>query len=113
MSGEIAYFQLDVADGEKAQAFYGALFGWKATPGNVEGGFNFEGASPPGGGVGGAEEPKDRPLVYFGVDDLEAGRSKVEELGGQAGESKQAGPGRYAVCRDDQGVEFGLFQFDG
>ena len=111
MSGDIVYFQLNVADGEKAQAFYGELFGWKTTPGNVPGGFNFEGTNPPGGGAGGVGEPKERPLVYFGVDDLKAGRAKVVELGGEAGEVQQAGPGTFAVCRDDQGVEFGLFAF--
>jgi uncharacterized protein len=111
VSGDLVYFQINVADGEKAKAFYGELFGWKATEGNVPGGFNFEGPSPPGGGSGGGGTDS-RPLVYFGVDDLEQGIAKVRELGGEAGEPSQAGPGRFAVCKDDQGVEFGIFEFD-
>jgi uncharacterized protein len=112
MSGDLVYFQLNVADGEKAKAFYGGLFGWEIEAGNVEGGFNFGGVSPAGGGSGGGPtEP--RPLVYFSVDDLDAGIARVRELGGEAGEPEQAGVGRFSVCKDDQGVEFGIFEFSG
>ena len=110
-SGDIVYFQLNVADGEKAKAFYGGLFGWSASEGNVPGGLNFEGLSPPGGAFGGGETDS-RPLIYFDVDDLEAGIARVKELGGEAREAQKAGVGRYAVCKDDQGVEFGLFEAD-
>lgn len=110
MSGDIAYFQIDVADGERAKAFYSGLFGWEIGAGNVPGGFHFGGTRPPGGGMGGGET-QFRPLVYFGVDDLGAGIEKVRELGGHAGEPGEAGPGRFAVCKDDQGVEFGIFEF--
>ena len=55
MSGDLVYFQLNVADGEKAKAFYSGLFGWTASPGNVPGGINFEGPSPPGGAFAGGE----------------------------------------------------------
>ena len=76
----------------------------------MPGGFNFEGPSPPGGAFGGGKTDE-RPLVYFGVDDLEA-IAKVKELGGEAGEPQKAGVGRYAICKDDQGVEFGIFEAD-
>ena len=109
MSGDLVYFQLNVADGEKAKAFYSGLFGWEIEPGNVPGGFQFVGPSPHGGAfAGGQTDP--RPLVYFDVDDLEAGMEKVRELGGEAGEPQQAGAGRFSVCKDDQGVEFGIFE---
>ena len=111
MNGDVVYFQLNVADGEKAKAFYGGLFGWVAAPGNVPGGVNFEGPSPPGGAFGGGETDA-RPLVYFGVDDLEAALARVRELGGEAGEPEQAGVGRFAICKDDQGVEFGIHESD-
>lgn len=109
--GDLVYFQINVADGERAKAFYGGLFGWKATPGNVPGGLNFEGPSPAGGAFGDGETDS-RPLVYFAVDSLEEGLTRVNDFGGEAGEPEQAGPGRYAICKDDQGVEFGLFEFD-
>jgi hypothetical protein len=31
----------------------------------------------------------------------------VKELGGEAAEPEQVGVGRYALCKDHQGVEFG------
>jgi hypothetical protein len=108
VSGDLVYFQLDVADGERAKAFYGGLFGWKATEGSVPGGFNFDGPSPHGGGLGGVET-KSRPLVYFQVDDLEAARAKVTELGGEAGDPRPSEVGSFSICKDDQGVEFGIF----
>jgi len=111
VSGDLVYFQINVEDGDKAKAFYGGLFGWEIEPGNVPGGFQFAGPTPPGGGFGGgATDP--RPLVYFDVDDLEAGIERVRELGGEPGEPQQAGVGRFSVCRDDQGVEFGIFESD-
>ena len=110
MSGDLVYFQIDVADGERAKAFYGGLFGWKATAGSVPGGFSFEGPSPPGGGLGGSPSPESRPLVYFGVEGLDQAIARVRELGGEAGEPKGSQAGRYSICRDDQGVEFGIFE---
>ena len=55
MSGDLVYFQINVGDGEKAKAFYSGLFSWEIEPGNVEGGFQFGGPTPPGGGFGGGE----------------------------------------------------------
>jgi len=111
MSGDLVYFQINVADGERAKAFYGDLFGWQPIPGSVPSGFNFEGPSPHGGGLGGTET-ESRPLVYFDVDDLEQAIAKVKELGGEAGEPKGSEVGRYSICRDDQGVQFGIFAMD-
>jgi hypothetical protein len=109
VSGDLVYFQINVADGEKAKAFYTALFGWQVSPG-VPGGFQFEGPRPPGGGFGGGETHP-RPTVYFDVENLEEGIARVKELGGEAGEPEKAGVGRFAMCKDDQGVEFGIIEF--
>jgi predicted enzyme related to lactoylglutathione lyase len=48
--------------------------------------------------------------VYFEVDDLDAALERVRALGGETGEPQGGGAGRYANCRDDQGVEFSIFQ---
>ena len=110
MSGDLVYFQINVADGEKAKAFYAGLFGWEIGHGNVEEGFQFGGPTPHGGALGGGKTDP-RPLVYFDVDELDDGIARVKELGGEAGEAKETGMGRYALCKDDQGVEFGIFEF--
>jgi catechol 2,3-dioxygenase-like lactoylglutathione lyase family enzyme len=56
-------------------------------------------------------------LVFFGVPDLEAAMAQVRELGGhaealesRADETRDGSFGRFALCRDDQGVPFGLHQ---
>lgn len=108
MAGELVYFWIPVPDAGRAQTFYGGLFGWGFSPGNVPEGFNIEGASPPGGLHGGQESSS--PHVCFGVDDLEAGLARVRELGGEAGEPQPTGDGgAFAKCRDDQGTLFFLW----
>ena len=57
------------------------------------------------------EDDASHIVLYFRVADIEASVIHVRELGGVAAEP---GPpdasGRYASCRDDQGVAFGLHQ---
>jgi predicted enzyme related to lactoylglutathione lyase len=50
-------------------------------------------------------------VVYFRVDDIEAAVRRVRELGGEADDPGPAETGgRFASCRDDQGLAFGLHQ---
>ena len=107
MAGELVYFTIPVPDTGAAQAFYGGLFGWGFTPGNVPGGYQITGVTPPGGLHGGGDGST--PRVYFGVDDIEAAVARVRELGGHAGDPQEIASGRTAHCRDDQGTEFGLW----
>jgi uncharacterized protein len=105
--GDLVYFVVPAADADRARSFYGELLGWSFTPGNVPGGFNIEGPSPPGGLFGGGEGS--RPQVYFEVDDIDAAVERVRELGGEAENPQEIQSGRMSHCRDDQGVEFGLW----
>jgi predicted enzyme related to lactoylglutathione lyase len=109
MPGEIVYFVIPVPDGGRAQAFYGGLFGWDFTPGNLPEGFNIQGSRPAGGLFGGADEASGID-VYFTVDDIAAAGARVRELGGEAGEVQETDAGLYASCRDDQGTGFSLFK---
>jgi predicted enzyme related to lactoylglutathione lyase len=53
------------------------------------------------------------PRVYFDVDDINAATARVSELGGTAGEALPVpGMGWFAVCNDNAGNEFGLWQND-
>ncbi len=108
MAGEPSHFELGVLDGQRAQAFYGALLGWsfRTTTGDNA----WIDTSGLRGGLHDGDDASNI-VVYFRVPDIESAVQRVRELGGTAGE---AGPpeasGRYASCRDDQGVAFGLHQ---
>ena len=106
-SGDLVYFMLPVGDGDRAQKFFGGLFGWAFSPGSVPGGFNIDGSTPHGG-MFAAGEP-DEPKVWFEVDDIEAARAKVAELGGEAEEAERIESGHVAACTDDQGTRFNIW----
>jgi predicted enzyme related to lactoylglutathione lyase len=51
--------------------------------------------------------------TYFDVDDINAGATRVKELGGEAGEATPVpNMGWFAICKDVDGNEFGLWQTD-
>jgi len=108
MAGEPSHFEVGVQDAGRAKAFYGAVLGWsfETTTG--------ENAWIETSGVRGGLHDADAAssiVLYFSVPDIEAAVRRVREQGGVADDP---GPpdrsGRYASCRDDQGVGFGLHQ---
>ncbi|HVX43442.1 MAG TPA: VOC family protein [Mycobacteriales bacterium] len=107
--GEVGYFTFEVPDDAAARAFYGAVLGWRFSPGRVEHGWNLEGTGLPMAGLhGGQESGGWRPL--FAVDDLPAAIEQVRERGGQPGEITREPYGLTADCVDDQGLRFWLWQ---
>lgn len=111
--GALAWNELASPDVDASASFYGDLFGWTFTP--------FE-SSPQrylviqnaGRGNGGIREPQpgEPPywLAYFAIDDVEAGLSKVQELGG----TRLTGPvdigiAKIGVAQDPQGAVFALY----
>jgi hypothetical protein len=111
--GAFCWNELASPDLDAAPGFYSELFGWVAEP--------FEGSEMPyltirngehvNGGMRG-KQPMEPPywLVYFAVDDIDAGMAKVGELGGQT----IAGPydlpmAKIAVVQDPQGAVFALY----
>ncbi|MEV6262640.1 VOC family protein [Streptomyces sp. NPDC051784] len=115
MTGEISFFELGVADPERARTFYAGLFGWDFAPGTTEGGgYAIRTFGTPGGVHGG--DAGARPYVFFRVDDLPAAMARVRELGGTVAdeadgdEETAARFGRFRMCQDDQGSPFGLHQ---
>lgn len=110
MHGAPSHFEMGVPDAARAKAFYGPLLGWTFHPmGSGE-----EGWIETPGVRGGLHEndPSARILTYFTVPDIDAAARTVRELGGEPGTPSQETPGfgRFAECRDDQGVPFGLHQ---
>lgn len=104
---KVVWFELPATDTERARGFYGKLFGWDYQP--------FEGQDyhlsyQAGGAIFAAPEATG-PIVYFGVEDVDAAIARVEALGGEGG-SKQdiPGVGSYALVKDSEGNPIGLYQ---
>jgi hypothetical protein len=97
-----------VRDAGKAKAFYAGLLGWSFE------GTKGENAWIETSGVRGGLHDEDEAsniVLYFRVPDIEAAVRRVRELGGAAEDPAQPGTGgRFTMCRDDQGVVFGLHQ---
>jgi predicted enzyme related to lactoylglutathione lyase len=115
MTGELAFFELGVADTERGRAFYEALFEWQFETGPSGNGYAVTAPNVPGGMHGG--DPGATPYLFFRVDDMEAAVERVRELGGEVDEMNVEGGdasiarfGRFKLCRDDQGSAFGLHQ---
>ncbi|SFP88521.1 Uncharacterized conserved protein PhnB, glyoxalase superfamily [Amycolatopsis arida] len=107
--GEAAYFTFTVPDDETAKAFYGAVLGWRFSPGTVPRAWSAAGTGLPDAGVWGGQDYRGWKLMYA-VDDLDAAVERVREHGGRVREVKREPYGRTADCVDDQGVEFWLWQ---
>jgi uncharacterized glyoxalase superfamily protein PhnB len=107
--GESMYFTFQVPADEPAKTFYGAVLGWKFTPGSVEGAWNLEGDGRPGGLWGGPGRQVGWKLM-FAVDNLDAALTRVREQGGQADEPEIHPYGTTADCTDNQGIEFWLWE---
>jgi predicted enzyme related to lactoylglutathione lyase len=113
MAGEIVHIEFPAADAERAQQFWGGLFGWQFAGMSEE--FDYRMAQT--GDMSGAaimpSEERGHPNFYFNTDDIEASAAKVRELGGEAGEKTPVpGHGWFAVCKDSEGNAFHLWQGD-
>jgi predicted enzyme related to lactoylglutathione lyase len=113
--GEITHVEFPADDPERAKAFYAAVAGWEfgEQPG-MEGYFLFRTEENHGGAIGKRGETIARQLrLYITVDSLEEGCAAAEANGGTVIEQPTeigAGMGRFAVIRDSEGTEVGLWQ---
>ena len=105
-------------DHERAQKFYGELFGWQVAADPAMGGYGLvdtgagEGAI--GGGIGPSSEPGDEGVkIYVRVDDLEAYLDRAEKLGGRRlippPTDLPGDYGRFAIFTDPDGNQVGLW----
>jgi len=106
--GDIGYATLVVPDAERAKDFYGAVLGWRFSPGSVPGGWQVEGPTPPIGLWGGQEEPAVQ--LCYRVDDIDEAVSQVLARGGEAGVPEEKPYGWLVECTDDQGARFQLWE---
>ncbi len=112
-TSELGYFTLTTPDVDLAAAFYGALFGWVAeasTP-TQDGQHRYRhvaNTTLPFGFVDNPGSPS--PDHYYRVDDLPAMVARVRDLGGEVISVDEYESGGNAVCKDDQGTVFQLWQ---
>ena len=102
--GDLYYFTVGVADLTKAQAFYGAVLGWRFD--DPQAGHVGNISAPPGGVRPDADMPGTQ--LWFVVDDIHDAVIAVREHGGTAGEPVDYDSGWSVDCVDDQGVAFSL-----
>ena len=115
MAGEIVHIEFASADADRAQGFWGGLFGWKfEDSGMPEMDYRMAQTSPTAGAAIYASDDRDgHPKYYFATDDIDASSAQVRELGGTA-DAKVPVPthGWFAACTDSEGNAFHLWQAD-
>ncbi len=105
-TGELFYWTLPAPDADQSRAFFAEVFGWEFGEPGEQGGMHVSNRLPDGGLGGGREGAA--PELFFRVDDLDQAMDQVRALGGTAEPAGEGPEGRHALCRDDQGVVFGL-----
>ena len=113
--GEITHIEFPADDTERAKRFYAAVAGWEF--GEMDGmpGYHlFRSGEASGGAIGKRGEMAPQQVrVYITVDSLEEACAAAEATGGSVVEQPTdigQGMGRFAVVRDTEGSEVGLWQ---
>jgi predicted enzyme related to lactoylglutathione lyase len=115
MAGQMVHFEVPAQNTGRSREFWGSLFGWQFQA--------FEGSpteyhmtrlsETQGGAIGEADSDWRAIRLYFDTDDIKASTAKVRELGGEAGDALPVPQmGWFAICKDVDGNEFGLWQND-
>ena len=115
MAGQMVHLEIPAGNTAKAKEFWGGLFGWQFQeyPGEPTEYHMTQFSDSQGGAIYGEDDGSRGTRVYFDVDDINAGRERVGELGGEAGDALPVpSMGWFAVCKDVEGNEFGLWQND-
>jgi uncharacterized protein len=115
MPGAPVHVEFPASDTGKAREFWGSLFGWQfqAYEGAPSEYLMTQLSDQAGGAIYKPDGPTQGLRVYFDVDDIKAGTSRVRELGGEAGEPMPVpSMGWFSYCKDVAGNEFGLWQND-
>ncbi|MDQ6784127.1 MAG: VOC family protein [Actinomycetota bacterium] len=106
--GDVTYLTIEVVDGARARAFFGAVLGWTYAPGNVADGAQVIGTAPMIGMHGGA--PVATVVPSYLVDDLTEAVARIRTLGGTATEPQAQPYGITATCSDPTGVRYYLHE---
>lgn len=108
----VTWWEIPVKDLDKAQAFYGAVFGWTFQPfGEGYVGISAAGVMIGGLSTAGPENSGEGVRVYVNVADMEAVLETIEGHGGAVTTPRQevgGDMGWWATFTDDQGRAIGL-----
>lgn len=117
MTNPVVYFEIPVADLDRASAFYEAVLGYKLTRQTIDGYAMALFPAADGAGASGAlaqgdvyVPAKTGPIVYFGVDDIEAVQARAVAQGGKLLLKKQPAGDAIFVgeIEDSEGNRIGL-----
>jgi uncharacterized glyoxalase superfamily protein PhnB/predicted enzyme related to lactoylglutathione lyase len=109
---EVGYYVLSRPDLDRAKTFYGSVFGWRfaeenPTPAGHRGAHVTSSKVP----FGLTEDPGIREFhAWIRVTDLRATLTRIRAASGEVLEEQVYASGGSAHCRDDQGVEFDVYQ---
>ena len=107
--GDVAYVTVAVLDAQAAREFYGAVLGWRFTPGGAADGWSVAGTTPAVGLWGGQSGRPEVHLCYR-VGELARAVAAVLAGGGTAQEPEDKPYGRLVECTDPAGLRFQLWQ---
>jgi predicted enzyme related to lactoylglutathione lyase len=107
MPVELGYLTIAVPSVQLAKAFFGPLFGWNFQQ-MGENAAHIDNVKLPIGFSSGG--PTDYSKLYFQVTDIRAAVAQVVALGGSADEIQESPSGQHAICSDNQGTRFSLWQ---
>ena len=110
----IIHFEIPADDTGRAREFWSGMFGidWRSYEGPTEY-YMFANEDQQSGGGLMPREGQSGIVVYFPVEDLDAAREKVQELGGSAEEKNPVpGMGWFAHAKDTEGNAFSMWQND-
>jgi len=118
VKGEITHIELPADDVERAKRFYAAVVGWEfEEPEGFSGYHMFRTGEASGGAIARrGEMAPERLRIYITVDSLEDACTAAAGAGGTVVEPPTdigGGMGRFAVVRDTEGSEVGLWQTSG
>ena len=115
MTGEVVHFEVPAKDVDRAQRFYGELFGWEFGPSQMpDMDYRMARVSEnSGAAVFASDDVTGHPNYYHDVPDIDAALAKVRDLGGET-EDKMPVPtmGWFAACKDSEGNAIHLWQAD-
>lgn len=117
--GTTCWHELMVHNPEKALPFYSELLGWRAETSDFDGqkyySLKMADNSPVGGMMKISPEMNCPPAwaTYFQVSDLEQAMDFIKRNGGKVhlGPHEVHGMGFFAICEDNQGAHFSIFEF--
>ena len=111
--GDVSYITLGLPDLARGRAFYGAVVGWRFSPGNSEHGAQVDDIAPMMGLWGGEQPEGDLvhgAVLGFRVDDITAAVAAVRTHGGTVNDPHREPYAMAAEGHDDQGIPFYLHE---